>query len=240
MDVALITGANKGLGFETARQLGSRGITVLIGARDGARGAAAAETLRAEGIDARHVHLDVTDQGSIDRTAEIIERDFGKLDILVNNAGVHAQRAAPSELSIENIEKTFDTNFFGAFRVLKAVLPLLKRSSRARVVNVSTLIGSPTRIGDPSWEYFKNGLASMAYSASKASLNVLTVCFANELAGTSIKVNAIDPGYTATDFNAHKGKKRVEDSVGIIVRFATLPADGPSGGFFDESGRIDW
>jgi NAD(P)-dependent dehydrogenase (short-subunit alcohol dehydrogenase family) len=240
MNVALITGANKGLGFETARQLGQRGFTVLIGARDGARMRAAVDALQADGIDARPCQLDVTDQRSIDRAVAEIERDHGKLDVLINNAGVHAQRAAPSELLAENVAKTIDTNFMGAFRVLKACLPLLSRSAGGRVVNVSSVIGSPSRISDPEWEYFANALPSMAYSASKAALNVLTIAFARELADTPIKINAIDPGYTATDFNQFKGKKQPMESVRIIVRFATLPPDGPTGGFFDETGPIAW
>jgi NAD(P)-dependent dehydrogenase (short-subunit alcohol dehydrogenase family) len=238
--VALITGANKGLGFETARQLGQQSVFVLLGSRDRERGEKAADQLRQEGIAARAVQLDVTAPETIARAAEEIGREFGKLDVLINNAGVNLQRAAPSELSIENVRKTFDTNYFGPLAVTQAFLPLLKKSPAARIVNVSTRLSSLFHLTDPQWEYARNGAMSMAYASSKTALNVLTVAFANELKGTAIKVNAVEPGYTATDFNNFKGTKKPQDSVKVIVKYATLPPEGPTGGFFDESGRVAW
>jgi NAD(P)-dependent dehydrogenase (short-subunit alcohol dehydrogenase family) len=238
--VALITGANKGIGLEVARQLGQLGVTVLLGARDPERGRAAEAALRAEGVTARALLLDVTDAASIETAAAEVEADPGRLDILVNNAGINAQRAVPSELSLENLRKTFETNFFGAFAVTQRFLPLLRRAEAGRIVNVSTALGSLFRLADPQWQYAPISVKAMAYAASKASLNVLTITLARELAGTAVKVNSVEPGYTATDFNQHRGTKKPEDSVKVIVRYSTLPADGPTGGFFDEHGEVPW
>ena len=236
--VALITGANKGIGLEIARQLGKQNITVLIGARDESRGQEAANRLRDEGIDARFVRLDVADQATIGAAGALIEREFGKLDILVNNAAIFIDNAPPSQLDIEVLRRTYDTNFFGAFAVLKAMMPLLKQSAAARIVNMSSGLGSLAQTGDPGYEFAEANL--LAYNSSKTALNALTVQFANELRGSPIKINSADPGYVATDMNNQSGYRTVEQGAKVVVRLATLPADGPSGGFFDENGALPW
>jgi NAD(P)-dependent dehydrogenase (short-subunit alcohol dehydrogenase family) len=236
--VALITGANKGIGLEIARQLGRKGITVFIGARDDNRGQESANHLGDEGIDARFVKLDVTDQTTIDAAAAHIEREFGRLDILVNNAAIFIDDGPPSKLSMDALRRTYDTNFFGQFANLKAMLPLLRKSEAGRIVNMSSGLGSLAQTSDP-------GLASadanlLAYNSSKTAVNVMTVQFANELRGTPIKINSADPGYVATDMNNYAGHRTVEQGAKIVVDLATLPEDGPTGGFFNEDGRLPW
>jgi NAD(P)-dependent dehydrogenase (short-subunit alcohol dehydrogenase family) len=236
--VALITGANKGIGLEIARQLGRKEITVFIGARDDKRGQESANHLRDEGIDARFVQLDVTDQVAIDAAAEDIEREFGRLDILVNNAAIFIDDGPPSKLSIDALRRTYDTNFFGQFAVLKGMLPLLRKSEAGRIVNMSSRLGSLAQTGDPNFEFADANL--LAYNSSKTALNAMTVQFANELRGTPIKINSACPGYVATDMNNHGGYRTVEQGAKIAVELATLPADGPTGGFFNEDGAIPW
>ena len=240
--VALITGANKGIGYEVARQLGvEHGMTVLLGARDAARGRAAADKLTALGVDARPVRLDVTDPAGVEAAARQIERDFGGvLDVLVNNAGVALDYAPPSQTDLEKYKATHETNAFGPLVVTKAMLPLLKRAAAGRVVNVSSGLGSLTQNSDPGYEYAK--IKVVSYHSSKAALNMQTVLFAAELAaeGSPIKVNSADPGYTATDLNNHSGPRSVEEGARAAVRLATLPADGPTGQFFDENGPVPW
>ncbi len=236
--VALITGANKGIGREIARQLGQQNITVLIGARDAERGEEAARQLRDEGIEARFVRLDVTDQSTIDEAARYIEREFGRLDILVNNAAIALDNAPPSQLDMEILRRTFDTNVFGVFAVTKALLPLLRRSPAGRIVNMSSGLGSLTQMSDPNGPFAQVNL--LAYNTSKTAINGLTVQFANELRGTPIKVNAADPGYVATDLNQHRGYRTVAQGATAPVRLATLPEDGPTGGYFNEDGVVPW
>lgn len=238
--IALITGANKGIGYEIARQLGSRGATVLVGARDIGRGEEAANKLRSNNIDAKAVQLDVVDQKTIDSTAQQIESEFGKLDILVNNAGIlsDGDRLPPSQVDIQTLRHTYETNVFGVFAVTKALLPLLKKSTAGRIVNISSGLGSLTLNLDPSYEFANFKL--VAYNSSKTALNALTVLFAAELKDTPIKVNAADPGYTATDINQNQGHRTVEQGATAAVRLATLPDDGSTGGFFDENGVLPW
>lgn len=182
--VALITGANKGIGLETARQLGKMGIVVMVGSRDKGRGEEAAESLRSEGIDARLVVLDVGDQKTIDRVVSEVEREFGRLDILVNNAGILVERVQPSDSEVEALRKTLETNVVGLFAVTKAFLPLLRKSPSARIVNVSSALGSLATMSDP--QRLDNKF--LAYSASKAAVNMITVALGRELASTRIKV----------------------------------------------------
>lgn len=236
--VALITGANKGIGYEIARQLGSRGATVVIGARDIERGREASNQLRADQINAIAVQLDVTDQKTIDSTAAQLERELGKLDILVNNAAIFIDQVPPSQLDIETLRKTYETNVFGVFAVTKAMLPLLKKSTAGRIVNMSSGLGSLTQNSDPNYKFANFNL--LAYNSSKTAVNALTVLFAAELKDTPIKVNAADPGYTATDMTQHRGYRTVEQGATAAVRLATLPDDGISGGFFDENGVLPW
>lgn len=236
--IALITGANKGIGLEIARQLGTQGITVLIGARDEKRGSEAAEKLQAENIDAHAVQLDVTNQQSIDAAAKYIESKFGKLDILVNNAGIAIDNAPPSQLDMEILRRTYETNFFGVFAVTKAMLPLLHKSQAGRIVNISSGLGSLTQNSDPNYEYAQ--IKYLAYNSSKTALNAMTVQFAHELKDTPIKVNSADPGYVATDINNNNGPRTVQQGASTPVRLATLPADGPTGSFFDDNGVVPW
>ena len=240
--VALVTGANKGIGLETARQLAQQGITALIGARDEQRGQEAALLLQSEGLDARFVALDVTNQASINAAAAKIEAEFGRLDILVNNAGIALEAAPspspPSQLDIEVLRHTYETNVFGVFAVTKALLPLLRKAEAGRIVNVSSGLGSLTQTSDPNWEYAF--VIALAYCSSKSALNAITVQFAKELRDTPIKVNAADPGYTATDLNQNQGHRTVAQGATASVRLATLPDDGPTAGFFDENGAVLW
>ncbi len=236
--VALITGANKGIGLEIARQLGRQGMTVLIGARDEGRGQEAAEKLRADDVDARSIQLDVTSQETIDRAARHIEKEFGRLDVLVNNAGIFIDDAPPSGLNMDALRRTYETNFFGPIAVTQAMLPLLRRSPAGRIVNMSSGLGSLTQISDPGWGF--SHLNLLAYNSSKTALNAATIEFAKELRGTLVKVNSADPGYTATDMNNHQGPRSVEQGARVAVRLATLPEDGPTGGFFDENGALPW
>ena len=240
--VALITGANKGIGYEVARQLGAdHGMTVLIGARDATRGREAAEKLTALGIDAHAVQLDVTDPANVEAVAAQIERDFGgRLDVLVNNAGVSMEFAPASQTDLEKYHATHLTNAFGPLVVTKTLLPLLKRSAAGRVVNMSSSLGSLTLNSDPAWAFAAVKLVS--YNSSKAALNMQTVLFAAELVaeGSPIKINSACPGYVATDMTSHQGPRTVEQGAGEAVRLATLPADGPTGKFFDENGPVPW
>ncbi|WP_414568080.1 SDR family oxidoreductase [Nostoc sp. CCY 9925] len=238
--IALITGANKGIGYEIARQLGSRGASVLVGARDIGRGEEAANKLRLNDIHAKAIQLDVVDQKTIDSTVEQIESEFGKLDILVNNAGIlsDGDRLPPSQVDIQTLRHTYETNVFGVFAVTKALLPLLKKSTAGRIVNISSGLGSLTLNLDPSYEFANMKL--LAYNSSKTAVNALTVLFAAELKDTPIKVNAADPGFTATDINQHQGSRTVEQGATAAVRLATLPDDGSTGGFFDENGVLPW
>lgn len=236
---ALITGANKGIGFETARQLGQRGMTVLVGARDRERGAHAVATLRGEGIDAHLIALDVTDATSIARAASRMERDLGRLDVLVNNAGIILGRPKPSETRLADLRRVFEVNVFAAVAVTNAMLPLLHRASpAARIVMVSSELGGLSNHGDPGWQYA--WFNAIAYPASKAALNMVTVQYAKELAAAGIKVNAADPGYTATDLNGNRGTQTVEEGARASVNLALLDDTGPTGGFFDARGPVPW
>jgi NAD(P)-dependent dehydrogenase (short-subunit alcohol dehydrogenase family) len=233
--VALITGANRGIGLEIARQLGVLGMTVLIGARNTERGRRAAGELRQQGLDA----LDVTRRRTIAAAAATIERDFGKLDVLVNNAAIFAEKGGPpSRLPEADLRRTFETNFFGSFAVTQAMVPLLRRAEAARVVNVSSGSGSLTQLSDPRYKYYESKLP--AYNVSKTALNALTVQFAWELRGTPIKVNSADPGYTATALTGYHGEHGVEKGAVVAVHLATLEADGPTGGFFGNEGPLPW
>ncbi|HLQ29052.1 MAG TPA: SDR family oxidoreductase [Ktedonobacteraceae bacterium] len=239
--VALITGANKGIGFETARQLGEQGVIVLAGARDRTRGDEAARALQAEGIEASAVHLDVTDQATIEAAASYIDETYGRLDIVVNNAGISLPegRVVPSVLNIEVFRKMYDTNVFGVFAVTKAMLPLLRRSEAGRIVNMASSMGSLSLNSNPDSVYAQMP-PLLGYNSSKTAVNAITVFFANELRNTSIKVNSADPGYCATDLNNHSGWRTPQQGAQVVVRLATLPADGPTGGFFDENGAVPW
>ena len=226
--IALITGANKGIGFETARQLGARGMTVLLGARDEPRGRAAEAALTADNIHAHYVRLDVTDAKSAREAADWIDTRYGRLDILVNNAGIAAHGGPPSATALDGMREVFETNVFGVIAVTNAMLPLLRRAPRARIVNVSSEIGSLTFMSDrssPAWQL----PPSIPYPASKSALNMVTAMYAKELAGTPVKVNAANPGYCATDLNGRSGFRAAAEGASVSVHLATLPGDGPTG-----------
>ena len=235
--VALVTGANKGIGLEIARQLARLGYTVLVGARDEQRGQTAAQQLQAEGLDTPFLPLDVTDQKSIDAAAQAIEHHYGRLDVLVNNAAIAVENAPPSQLDLAILRRTYETNVFGVFAVTKALLPLLRKAEAGRIVNMSSGAGLPALTSSPEWKPEWN---TLAYNSSKSAVNAITVEFATELRSTPIKVNAVNPGYVATDLNQHRGDRSVQQGAIAPVRLATLPADGPTGGFFDENGMVPW
>ncbi|MFC6081727.1 SDR family oxidoreductase [Sphaerisporangium aureirubrum] len=235
MTNALITGANKGIGFEIARELQERGVTVLIGARDEERGRVAAEKLGA-----RSVRLDVTSEDSVKAAAAFVEEEYGSLDILVNNAGiiVHQDDHLPSGTPLEMMRATYETNVFGVVAVTNAMLPLLRRAPAARIVNMSSGLGSLTLGSDPSVPFYDLNL--LTYNSSKAALNMVTLSYAKELRDTPIKVNAADPGYCATDMNDHTGYRTATQGAAIAVRLALLPEDGPTGAYMDDEGVVPW
>jgi NAD(P)-dependent dehydrogenase (short-subunit alcohol dehydrogenase family) len=237
--VALITGANKGIGFEVARQLGHGGCRILLGARNVSLGQAGAAKLQREKLDVRFVELDLGRKESIEAAADLIKRDFGKLDILVNNAGIaDPDDGPPSKASLEAVQRIFQTNFLGALSVTQSMLPLLRKSPAGRIVNVSSGLGSLAFHADPEWEYASVKL--IGYCASKAALNMFTVQLAYELRDTNIKVNSADPGYTATDLNGNRGHQTVEEGAAETIRLSLLPTDGPTGGFFATAGPEPW
>lgn len=237
--VALITGANKGLGYEISRQLGKKGHTVLLGARDKKRGQAALEKLKEEGCDAHLLIIDVTHAPSLDRAAVIIGGEYGRLDVLVNNAGVmHDRRLTPSETPLETVREVFEANFFGVVALTQALLPLLRQSAHGRIVNMSSGLGSLETLSDPA--SFHGEFRLLGYGASKAALNMFTIQLAHELRDTPIKVNSAHPGWIKTDMGGEDAPGAVEDGADTPVWLATLPADGPSGGFFHQRKRLPW
>lgn len=239
--VALISGANKGIGLETARQLGKQGITVILGARDLAKGEAAAAELKKEGIDAIALKFDVGDAADIKAAAKKVEKDYGKLDILINNAGVMFEPIGgnnSTSVSDDVLRKTFDTNFFSVIAVTNAFLPLLKKSDAGRIVNVSSILGSLTlhaTEGSPIYE-----AKALAYDSSKTAQNSYTVHLAHELKGTNIKVNSAHPGWVKTDMGTDAAPMDIVDGAKTEVELATLGADGPTGGFFHMGEAISW
>jgi NAD(P)-dependent dehydrogenase (short-subunit alcohol dehydrogenase family) len=237
--IALITGANKGIGFEVARQLGAEGITVLVGARNPHLGEIAEARLKADGADAYFIELDVTQPEIIARAAETVRAQFGRLDILVNNAGVHAKGdGPPSAVDQDAVRGTLEVNFFGVLAVTQAMLPLVRKSASGRIVMVSSGLGSITWNADPNWSFA--AIKRMGYNGSKAMLNMMTVQLAWELRGTPIKVNAVNPGYTATDLNGNTGTQTVEEGAAETVRQCLLPEDAPTGGFYETGGVVPW
>jgi NAD(P)-dependent dehydrogenase (short-subunit alcohol dehydrogenase family) len=240
--IALVTGANKGLGRETARRLAAAGMTVLASARDAGRGQAAAAELAAGGADVRFLQLDVTDADSVRRAAAWVEENYGRLDVLVNNAGISVENRAPvTEVTAGQLRRTYETNVFGVVTVTVAMLPLLRRARGARIVNVSSMLGSLSMTADPHGPFSAwPGAFLLAYNSSKTALNALTVIWAGALRADGIKVNSADPGYVATDLNHHSGHSTVEQGAEIIVALATLAADGPTGTFQSAAGTRPW
>ncbi|QWT21088.1 SDR family oxidoreductase [Bacillus sp. NP157] len=237
--VTLITGANKGIGLEVARQLGKAGHRVLLGARDAGRGQAAEATLRGEGLDVRFIPLDLADTASLAKAAADIEANEGRIDVLINNAGVALEGDGnASGANLDAVKRTFDTNYFGTVAVTQALLPLVKRASSGRVINVSSRLGSITYNADPAWEYA--AVKMIGYNASKAALNMFSVILADELKDTGITVHVACPGYTATDLNGNSGPQTVEEGAEEIVRLASTANPAPSGSFTGREGPAPW
>jgi NAD(P)-dependent dehydrogenase (short-subunit alcohol dehydrogenase family) len=237
--VALVTGANKGIGFELARQLGRRGMSVLLGARNTELGEDAAQKLRSEGLDARALHIDLNQLETIHQATKQIETEYGRLDVLINNAGIaDAADGPPSTANLEAVRRVFDTNLFGTLAVTQAMLPLVRRAIAGRIVNVSSGLGSLTLNGDPAWEFAQ--VKRLGYNSSKAALNMMTVQLAFELRDTKIKVNSANPGFTATDLNGYRGYQTVEEGAMEALRLALLDEDGPTGGVFNRFGADPW
>jgi NAD(P)-dependent dehydrogenase (short-subunit alcohol dehydrogenase family) len=243
--IAVITGANRGLGFAAARTLGRSGVKVIVGARDAAKGTEAAERLRSEGLDAESLEIDVVSEASVREAAERLEQDHGRVDILVNNAGILPEATASDverPLDLGMFRESFETNLFGAVSVTKELLPLLRRSASGRIVNVSSTMGSLSDQTDPSSPYY--GLIVPAYQTSKAALNGLTVALSKALADTPIKVNSICPGWVRTDLGGPENRAAAptpaDDAARIVVEMALLPDDGPTGRFVDADGSVPW
>lgn len=240
---ALVTGANKGIGIEVARQLAERGFIVWLGCRDEARGVAAAKALSSAG-DVRFVRLDVTSEESVNAAAKRLREATGALDVLVNNAGVLFldEDGPPRARPLGVIERTFDVNFYGPVRVTQAFLPLLQDAKEGRIVNVSSTMGSLTTLMDekgPNAALLKQ-YPNFAYASSKTALNAFTAWLAVELEGSSIKVNAVCPGYNATDMNGNAGTLHPSEGAKVVVGAATVGSDGPSGAFLDANGPLPW
>ncbi|QBD75754.1 SDR family oxidoreductase [Ktedonosporobacter rubrisoli] len=236
--IALITGANQGIGLEVARQLGKQNILVLIGSRNWTRGKEAAQQLVAERIEAQAIQLDVTDQQSIEEAARQINDSYGRLDILVNNAAIApVQDSQPKERPLDKIRAIFETNVFGLFAVTQAMLPLLHRSSAGRIVNVSSGLASLGTLSNAPAAALRP--FSWPYPSSKTAVNSITIFLAKQLEQSAIKVNAVDPGRTATAMNPQATRTPAQ-AAQTIVHYATLASDGPSGGFFGEAGSLPW
>lgn len=246
--VALVTGANKGIGRGAAEQLAGLGLTVLVGARNPARGEEAAAAVREAGGDAHAVTLDVTDPATVEAAAKQIDERYGRLDVLINNAGItgsgrvspqDAHDQIPSSVDLDMVRAVFETNVFGVISVTNAMLPLLRRSQSPRIVNVASHAASVSLVSDPHGP-FAALLPSAAYTPSKSALTALTVQYANELRKEGVLVNAVAPGFVSTDSNNHTGFLPVEQGAAVLVRLATLPTDGPTAGFFGEEGPVPW
>ncbi len=238
-EVALVTGANKGLGKQIARRLAAEGMTVYVGARDARRGEETEQELKAAGYDARFVQLDVTNQAQVEAAAKRIEAESGRLDVLVNNAGIVVEWGVPvADITADRMRKAFDVNVFGTVAVTQACIPLLRRSDAPRVVNMSSPLGSLTFLSDPEHPISTRGL--LPYSASKAALNAITVVYAHSLREEGIRVNAANPGLVATDLNADspfsRGTRSPEEGADTPVWLALTGPDGPTGTF---SGGMD-
>jgi NAD(P)-dependent dehydrogenase (short-subunit alcohol dehydrogenase family) len=238
--IAVITGANKGIGLETARQLGKQNVTVLLGSRDLAQGEAAAKALRADGIDVQALEIDVNDEGSIRRAADKVERDFGRLDILINNAGVllDDESKKVSEQSLDAWRGTFATNLFGLIATTQAFLPLLRKSQAGRIVNLSSILGSITYHATPGSPVYEHKVP--AYNVSKSAVNAFTVQLAYELRDTKIKVNAAHPGWVKTEMGGAGATMELQDGAKTSVDLATLGEGGPTGTFTHMGQTLPW
>lgn len=245
MTTVLITGANRSIGLETAKQLSAKGLFVYLGSRNLSKGEAIVKELNEQGFNnIKAIEIDVTNQESVLAAKNSIEQEQGKLDILINNAGIlGTQPQTATGTSVENIKEVFETNFFGVIHVTQAFLELLKRSESPRISNITSGLGSLTLHNDPNWKYYQ--VKSAAYGPSKTALNAYTIVLAHELKDSNFKVNVIDPGYTATDFNHHSGPGSVESAASFIIKHTLTEDDAPTGQFFsndieDETGISPW
>lgn len=232
MKTVLITGANRSIGLEITKQLSKQGLFIYLGTRDLAKGEDVVKELNKNGFEnIKAVAIDVTKPESIFEAQKIVENEHGKLDILINNAGISGALPQPaSNTSIQDIQEVFDTNFFGVINVTQAFLELLKKSDSPRISNITSGLGSLTLHSDPSWKYYD--FKATSYVTSKAALNAYTIVLAHELKDLPFKVNVIDPGYTATDFNHHSGPGTVESAANFIIKHTLTYENGPSGRFF--------
>jgi NAD(P)-dependent dehydrogenase (short-subunit alcohol dehydrogenase family) len=239
--IALVTGANKGLGLEMARQLGQAGVKVLVGARDPQKGEEAADKLRREGLDAQSLKLDVTDKTDQAAASKFVQEKFGRLDILINNAGVALDGLGAGKASAtaeDVIHRTFDTNFFAPIALTQTLLPLLKKSDAGRIVNMSSILGSQGLHADPKSPIYD--FKSLSYDASKAALNSFTIHLAYELKDTNIKVNSAHPGWVKTDMGTDAAPMEIPEGAKTGVALALLGEDGPTGGFFHLGQPVPW
>jgi NAD(P)-dependent dehydrogenase (short-subunit alcohol dehydrogenase family) len=240
--IAFITGGNKGLGFETARQLGKQGIKVVIGSRDLEKGKAAAAKLKADGVDAEVIHFDITKPADYQEAYRYLDKNYGRLDILINNAGVAGEdlfggnRTSTTTPAV--LHETFDTNFFGAIQITQTLLPLIRKSRAGRIVNLSSILGSLTLQSDPKSPIYN--AKSFAYDASKAALNAFTVHLAHELRDTKIKVNSAHPGWVKTDMGTDAAPMEIGDGAKTSVNLALLPDNGPTGAFIHLGEILPW
>lgn len=235
--LALVSGANRGIGLAIAAGLARQGMTVLLGSRDAGRGEAACATLRAEGLNMRAVELDTTSVASVSRLAVLVGHDYGRLDVLINNAGIALDfdRELTAE---ERLLRTLSVNVVGTMLLTDAMLPLLEASGRPRIVNVSSELASFGMRTSPGWAYADFDLPT--YQASKAALNSLTLSYARRLAGLGIKVNAICPGYTATEATNYAGTRTPDQAARVAIQYALLDDEGPTGTFANEAGELPW
>jgi NAD(P)-dependent dehydrogenase (short-subunit alcohol dehydrogenase family) len=240
MKNVLITGANKGIGFEMAKQMAQLGYFVFLGSRDKQKGIDAVKKLNELGIsNVASVELDVTDMNSIKQAKRELETRIKALDVLINNAGIGGERPQnASGLDLENLRNVFETNFFGVIQTTQQFIGLLKKSSEPRIVNVSSEVGSLTVQSNPAWKQYDNAKLT-AYASSKTALNAFTVMLAYEFREANFKINSVTPGFTATDLNQFKGPQTVEQGARAIIKYATAP-EIQTGKFFKEEGEIPW
>ena len=240
--VAFITGGNRGIGLETARQLGKQGVKVVIGSRDAEKGKAAAEKLRAEGADVDAIRFDITKPTDHKEAYNYFDKSFGKLDILINNAGITKEPIGTpnnaSSVSKEVLRETFDTNFFGTIELTQALLPLIKKAPEGRIVNLSSILGSLALHADPKSPIYD--FKVLAYNSSKAALNAFTVHLAHELRDTKIKVNSAHPGWVKTEMGTDAAPMEIPDGAKTSVQLALLPADGPTGAYIHMGEPLPW
>jgi NAD(P)-dependent dehydrogenase (short-subunit alcohol dehydrogenase family) len=239
--VAFITGGNRGIGLETARQLGKQGVKVVIGSRDLEKGKVVADKLRADGADVDVIRFDITKPADYQEAHNYFEKNFGKLDILINNAGISKESFFANNTSTVSkaiLRETFDTNFFGTVELTQVLLPLIRKAPEGRIVNLSSILGSLTLHADPKSPIY--GSKALAYDASKSALNAFTVHLAAELKDTKIKVNSAHPGWVKTEMGTDAAPMEIPDGAKTSVQLALLPATGPTGGYFHMGETLPW